>query len=148
MAAESDRSRSDRRVPRPPAGLFKPGRRFWRTIVREFDLSAGELLLLERACHVVDDLATLDSVLAAAPVEVVGGNGQPALHPGWAERRAHAALLARLVGQLGIPATDEDDSSQGRRPGPTPKPEHLRRRRNKVASLDDRRVARARWQGA
>jgi hypothetical protein len=152
MAAESDRSAPNRRVPRPPAGLYKPGRRLWRSVTRDYDLAADELLLLERACRTVDDLDTLDAILAEAPVEVVGGNGQVSLHPGWAERRAYAALLARLLRQLAVP---HDDAPGAGLPGPAPKPAHQRRHRGHVAkdpgrvlSLDDRRAARARWEGA
>lgn len=138
--AESD---GRRRRPRPPSGLVGPGRSFWRQVVAEFDLRPDELHVLERACRVLDDLEVFDRLLGEAPPEVVGGNGQVALHPAWAERRLHTVLFARLVRQLGIP---DPDDVEGGRPGPAPKPAHQRRRRNKVTSIDEARV-RARWTG-
>lgn len=43
--------------PRQPAGLKPLGRRLWKAITVEFELSDHELALLEESCHLRDRIA-------------------------------------------------------------------------------------------
>lgn len=136
MGAEpTDSSAEQAPKPRPPRGLAKDGRRFWRQVTDDYRLRPDELAVLERACRVLDDLAVLDGEMADEPPVVEGSMGQVVAHPLLAERRHHADLLTRLVRQLGLP--DEPGVAEAQRAV----------ERGKVASLQAKRAVRARWGG-
>jgi hypothetical protein len=61
------------------AGL---GRKLWRAILADYDLSPGELALLAEAAKTADVIARIDGQLAAIDDLVsVGSAGQPRPHP-------------------------------------------------------------------
>jgi hypothetical protein len=94
---------------RVPAGLDAAGRRLWRSTVAVFDFTEEphKVQILTQACRVADIVAELDDAADEAPLTVKGSMGQSVISPFIAEARAQRALLAQLIGRLGLPDTDE-----------------------------------------
>ena len=79
-------------IPRPPAGLKTAGRTLWESIVGSYEFEAWELNLVELACAHKD--------LWAARVR---GRSQR----DWAEARAEAVVVARLLRELRLNQVEE-----------------------------------------
>lgn len=65
-----------------------------------------------QACRVADIVAELDEAADEAPLTVRGSMGQVVISPFIAEATAQRALLAQLIGRLGLPDTDEIQAEQ------------------------------------
>ena len=94
---------------RAPLGLEKAGKALWKSVIDVFDFSEepGKVQILIQACRVADIVDELDDAAAEAPLTVKGSMGQQVISPFIAEARAQRALLAQLLGRLGLPDTDE-----------------------------------------
>jgi hypothetical protein len=75
--------------------------------VFDFAQEPGKVQILAQACRVADIIAEMDEAADEAPLTVRGSMGQPVISPFIAEARAQRALLAQLLGRLGLPDTDE-----------------------------------------
>jgi len=117
---------------RSPAGLGDAGKKLWRSIDDVFDFTEepGKVHILTQACRVSDIIAELDEAADEAPLTVMGSMGQPVISPFIAEARLQRALLAQLLGRLGLPDNDEDDEAG-----------ELRARRSEAGRV----AARSRW---
>jgi hypothetical protein len=71
--------------------------------------------ILTQACRVADIIAELDEHAAEAPLTVKGSQGQPVIQPTLSEARFQRALLAQLLGRLGLPDNDDEDDPKTRR---------------------------------
>ena len=91
---------------RAPAGLAARGKRFWKTIIAEFELSDSERELLEECCRTLDQIDQLEGSIASLGAMVRGSTGQLVLNPAIAEARGQRALLHKLLAALALP--DED----------------------------------------
>lgn len=102
-----------------PAGLRTAGRALWARVVGEYEMSPGELSVLEHACRTADELDALTDALKGQPAMVEGSTGQPKAHPLYAELRSHRRLLDTLVNSLALPMPEESTgrprSTQARR---------------------------------
>ena len=118
---------------RKPAGLGTAGTKLWRTVTDVFDFTEepGKVHVLEQACRVADIVAELDDAADEAPLTVKGSMGQPVISPFIAEARSQRALLAQLMGRLGLPENNANEDELAER----------RARR----SAAGRTAARARW---
>ena len=85
--------------PKPPNGLATRGRKFWRDVVDEFDLTDAERHLLHEACRSLDRIDALEAVVTTEGQTVTGSTGQTVLHPAIAEARQQRLVLGRLVKQ-------------------------------------------------
>jgi hypothetical protein len=95
--------------PRCPTGLRAPGRRLWASVVGPYELTAGELAVLEQAARTADLVDRLERDVRALPELTSSGYaGQPRPHPLLAALRAERLLLERLIGALNLP----DDTRQ------------------------------------
>src|SRR6476646_7951528 len=91
---------------RSPASLGDAGKKLWREMhaVFDFEDEPHKVQVLTQACRVADVVAELDE----APLTVKGSMGQQGISPFIAEARAQRALLAQLLGRLGLPDTDDE----------------------------------------
>lgn len=89
-------------MPRMPSGLGPSGKKLWRAVVSEYDLSAHHLILLKEASLVCDEIARLQAFVTSAA-------GNESLH---VQREARAAvvelrlqrlLLSRLLTAMHFP---------------------------------------------
>lgn len=93
--------------PRAPKGLGAAGRKLWRDLTADIAFEPHELRLLADACKVADLIAKLDQAAEDSPLVVKGSTGQPVINPVIAEARVQRGLLAKLLKDLRIPATEE-----------------------------------------
>jgi uncharacterized protein with von Willebrand factor type A (vWA) domain len=91
---------------KPPAGLGKAGKRVWGSILREFQLDARELLVLEQAGAQADAVEALELEIASAGLVSRGSRGQPRLSPTVSELRQARLSVAKLLRDLALPDRD------------------------------------------
>src|SRR6476660_9110323 len=117
---------------RSPASLGDAGKKLWREVhaVFDFEDEPHKVQVLTQACRVADVVAELDEAADEAPLTVKGSMGQQVISPFIAEARVQRALLAQLLGRLGLPDNDEDDEAG-----------ELRARRSRAG----RTAAKSRW---
>lgn len=98
------------KIPAPPNGSQRAGRRLWRAVVQDYELAEHELTLLREAVFVADTCDLLQGMVSQDG-PMVDGRANPAL----VELRAERILLARLLVALRVPIGDaEDAGSEGR----------------------------------
>lgn len=97
------------KTPTAPAGLGTRGRRYWRQILGQFELSDSEMQLLTEVCRCLDRLDLLDEAIRELGATVTGSQGQTVVNPAMTEARGQQALLHRLVAALALP--DEDGTA-------------------------------------
>jgi P27 family predicted phage terminase small subunit len=95
-------------TPKPPQNLGTDGRRFWRTVTREYDVSPSELALLEQASHAYEHATSAWRTLADEGAVIQDRYGSPKQHPAVATANTFATLTARLAKQLGVELADDD----------------------------------------
>lgn len=104
-------------VKRLPDGVVKggSGARLWREVLAGYDLEEHETGLLVELCRLRDRLDALDAVIRAEGVMLDGPQGRRA-HPAVVEVRQQGIAYARLTSALRLPAGEEEDQAEGRRP--------------------------------
>lgn len=99
------------RNPQAPKTLGDAGRALWKKILaavrEEFELDERELAILELACKQQDTASALDAALETAGVVIQGSQGQPRMNPMIAELRQSRLAVARLLGELELPDSDD-----------------------------------------
>ncbi len=98
-----------------PSGTRAAGRRLWVSVLGEYELEEHELALLVEATRTVDLLAELDAVVRREGAVVESPQGRKA-NPAAVEARQQRIALARLLAALRLPAGEEGDQAEGRRP--------------------------------
>lgn len=93
---------------KPPKYLGRRGRRFWRRVTADFDLSDSEFELLTEACRCMDRLEALDTALRERGPFIPGSAGQEVLNPAAGEARQQQIVLHRLLAALKL----QDDEGQ------------------------------------
>lgn len=91
-----------------PAGLKAPGRKLWRAVAADFDMTEAEAAQLAEACFCRDRIAELRSQVTLDGIMLTSSQGMR-LHPAIAETRQQQLALARLLATLGVPALAEDN---------------------------------------
>lgn len=105
----------DSAKPRPPTGTRAAGRRLWEAITGDYELDEHELALAVEAVRTVDLLAELDAAVRKDGALIDSPQGLKA-HPAAVEARQQRIALARLLAALRMPAGEDGDEVQGRRP--------------------------------
>ena len=98
------------KIPTPPEGSQRAGRRLWKAVVVDFDLAEHELTLLREAVHVADVCEQLQQLVHEEGL-MVEGRANAAL----VELRMQRILLARLLVALRVPIGDAEDAGSGDR---------------------------------
>lgn len=93
--------------PQPPSDLAAAGRRLWREIVAEYELSPAEMAILREACRTADECERIRIALAAAEPTTLGSTGQERGNPLLGEARRHREQLSRLISALALPKDSE-----------------------------------------
>lgn len=100
-------------VPRPPLAprhLSAESRRWWRTIVSEYELEAHHLRLLQAACECWDRVLEARAAIASDGAYYTDRLGQLKPHPALAEERQNKTLMARLIRELALDVEAPNDS--------------------------------------
>ena len=102
---------------KPPKGLGTRGRRFWRSVFRDFEPSASEAELVAEVCRLLDEIDVLEAGVREQGVTVMGSRNQIRPHPSLSELRQHRLAVGRLVAQLGFPdaKVDSPATTRGRK---------------------------------
>lgn len=117
------------RAPQVPKGLSAKAQALWRETVRQFELGAHELPILEAACRELTLIGRLEKEIGELKsLTVAGSMGQPVVSELVKEVRQHRAEFVRQVRALQLP--DEDSGSAAKR------------------SVSARTAAQARWRMA
>lgn len=92
----------------------------WRSVAKGlpdgWELDERELAVLSLAAHQADDLARLETAIKRDGAMSVGSKGQPVVNPALTEARQARLAIGRLLGQLSLPAEDEEPNTEaGRR---------------------------------
>ena len=95
----------------PPKATKTAGRRLWKSIMDDYDLSGAELEILRQAVRVADVLDDLAAIVAA---EGVIENGTGRARPAVVEQRQESIALARLLASLRLPDSAESARTQTR----------------------------------
>lgn len=95
-------------IPRAPRGSGPDGRRLWRAVLADYELSEHELTLLTRACRVADTCADLQAIIDAEGPLYTTRLGERRTHPALVELRNQGLLLARLITALRVPLGDQE----------------------------------------
>jgi len=102
-----------------PKALGAPGRRLWRSVVRDlaegWRLDARELHLLERACRIADELCALEQAVDDEGVTVAGSRGQTVAHPALSEARQLRLVQLRLLGALELDDPEQTHTTVAQR---------------------------------
>ena len=92
-----------RRRPAAPKDLGPRGAKFWREILKVYELNTDEIQLFIEACRTIDECEALRERIQLEGETVKGSMGQTRVHPALSELRQSRALLAKLLGQLDLP---------------------------------------------
>lgn len=105
------------RLPIAPLGLGTAGKALWHRLVRQYELSAGQLEVLRSLCRTEDRLTDVRAALDGAELVLQGKMGQRA-HPLLATERDLMGTMLRGFRAIGI---HEDEAAE-------PQPYDSRRR--------------------
>ena len=102
------------RLPPAPPGTGTAGRRLWRGVLADFDLTGAESEILRECVRVTDMIDRLEQEAAAGPLTITDKRGEAKTAPAIVETRQQRALLARLVASLRLPDLDTGERPQRR----------------------------------
>lgn len=98
-----------------PRGIGKSGRKLWREMTADYELSPAEYRLLEDACREADLIDLIQAEIDGDDFDLTtfGSMGQTVASPLLAEVRQHRSVMKALLSAIKLP--DEDSSSSGER---------------------------------
>lgn len=112
-----------------PDGLARRGQAFWDHAVAEFELDQHEQELLVQVCRLLDRADQLKAEVDRFGLMLDSPSGLRRPNPAVAEERQVSLALGRLLGQLEVPAADEDETRPGIRSGFSTRARRAARRR-------------------
>lgn len=89
-------------LPRAPQHLSEPARRWWRSVVRDYDLESHELQLLTAAAECLDRVEECRAIIDKEGLTYVDRFGQPKPRPEISIERLQRLAFARLVKSLDL----------------------------------------------
>lgn len=98
--------------PAAPDGLGERGLKLWTDTVAELEMDPDELVLLEEACRLADELDEMGVLLANSSMLSTGSRGQQVANPLIREIRGHRLALSRVLRQLGATRQGEDEQER------------------------------------
>jgi len=91
------------KIKRAPSRLDKEGRKFWKQVLKDFDLTDGHhLKILENACQCLDRIEQARIEIEANGSFYRDRFGQPREFPGLKSERDNKVLFARLLRELSL----------------------------------------------
>ncbi|MFD5207314.1 hypothetical protein ACFWIP_17205 [Streptomyces anulatus] len=96
----------------PPDGLGERGLKLWQDVTADLEHDPDELLLLEEACCLADEIDTMTAALNAGELLSKGSRGQPVANPLIREIRGHRLALSRILRQLGATRPGEESGER------------------------------------
>ena len=94
--------KSVKSIPKPPKGLSRDAKAWWRRIVGAWELDDAALLLLEGALESFDRMREAQAILKAEGLVVKDRFGQQKQHPATLVERDAKSSLLRGIKALGL----------------------------------------------
>ena len=91
----------DQKPIRAPAGLGQRGGRYWRDVLRAYEIAVDERELLHELCRTLDVIEELHRAASTAPM--VEGRYGPTVNPAVRELRGQRAEARHLAAALALP---------------------------------------------
>ena len=104
------------RAPRPPASAGDAGRRLWRAVLGEYELTGADLEVLRQAVLVADELAGLEALVRASGPLIRDRDGLPAANPAGQQHRLLSITFARLLAAIRVVGDEDGQQRDPRRP--------------------------------
>jgi hypothetical protein len=98
---------AQKKTPNAPDTFAAAGRRFWREVHAQYELSPAETETLRQACRVLDVLTRLDAELHNAELVVAGSVGQLRANPLLAASAEQRRTLEGLLRSMALPMPGE-----------------------------------------
>jgi P27 family predicted phage terminase small subunit len=98
--------------PEPPKHLSKEASAWWRSVVRDYDMEAHHLHLLEAACGAWERMVQARKEIASRGITFAAANGDLKANPAVAIERDARMAFARLVRELDLDAEGPADRSR------------------------------------
>jgi len=89
-------------APEPPANAGPAGKRLWKMVQAEYSLSGADLVLLEQAVLVRDELDQLETLVRASGPLIKDKDGLPIGNPASVQHRLLVITLARLMAAIRV----------------------------------------------
>ena len=103
------------KIKRAPSHLESEGKKFWRQVLKDFDLrDAHHLKILESACQCLDRIEQAKDDLKKDGLYFIDRFGQPKERPSNKTERDNKVLFARLLRELSL---DLNIPEENRPPG-------------------------------
>ena len=91
------------KIQRAPVGLQAPGKKFWKKVLSEFDLTEGhDLERLKQACGCLDDISESQEVVKAEGRFIFDRFQQRKENPASKATRDNKTLFCRIVRELAL----------------------------------------------
>jgi hypothetical protein len=112
-------------MPQPPPGTGPAGKRLWREVLKEFELSGADLEVLRDAVVMSDQMAALIPMFSHVPTRdgklleqplIKGPDGQPRVNPALVQFRLLSAARAKLLAALQVVGEAPDQVHDPGRP--------------------------------
>jgi len=89
------------KIPKPPQGLGAEGRKFWRGVHRDYEITeCHDLKILGLASGCLDRIFESEQEIERSGSYYIDRFGQPKEHPAHKTERDNKILLARLLREL------------------------------------------------
>lgn len=99
------------KIKRAPSRLDKEGRKFWKQVLKDFDLTDGHhLKILENACQCLDRIQEAQSEIETRGSFFLDRWGMPKEHPAHSTERNNKTLFSRLLRELSLDLNVHEDS--------------------------------------
>ena len=98
---------------RAPRGLGDDGRKLWSSIVKDFELTESEAVILEEAARCRDRIKQLRTVVDAEGVTVMSPQGVKT-HPALVEERNQRKLVGQLLASMRLPDLEDEQGTNSR----------------------------------
>jgi P27 family predicted phage terminase small subunit len=91
-----------RAIPPAPENLTGGAKDLWIEITTAYDLDVGGLAILKAACECYMRVCQCQEIIAAEGLIQTDPRGKKTEHPATRVERDNKALMARLIGKLGL----------------------------------------------
>jgi len=104
------------KIPKTPSGLNTAGKKFWKKVLSEFELSeTHDLERLSMACRCLDDLKEIENRVETDGKFTLNRYGAVVEHPGCKMIRDTRLLFIKIIREMGLDLVVPEDSRPPRR---------------------------------
>ena len=99
------------KIPKTPSGLQAPGKKFFKKVLSEYELTEGhDLERLFMACRCLDEIAEAEKVVKTEGRFIEDRFHQKREHPAAKSIRDNKIIFCRIIRELGLDIVTHGDS--------------------------------------